>query len=258
MLNIGGRNAVKIVVFDDNLKDRENLVRILNEWGNMTGHQDLILRKFDKITDLENSLNEESFPDLFFLDIMTPERANAGFVLAEKIHAMNPSANIVFATNSPEYWSSAFEIFALHYLMKPLQAEKIFALMNYIYDSPSKRTPAATTLPGMGQEEVIEYDRILYLEAQTSSHRAYAYLTDGTSREINLSRMSFSDLQEKYLNHDFARCHRGIIVNLNYVVKYTNVAVALRNLPRELDIGKQYREEFVNKMIDHQKGLRKL
>ena len=70
---------MKIVVFDDNRKDRENLVRILNEWGNMTGHQDLILRKFDKITDLENSLNEESFPDLFFLDIMTPERANAGF-----------------------------------------------------------------------------------------------------------------------------------------------------------------------------------
>ena len=44
---------MKIVVFDDNRKDRENLVRILNEWGKAKDHKDLILREFDTIPDLE-------------------------------------------------------------------------------------------------------------------------------------------------------------------------------------------------------------
>ena len=247
-----------IIVFDDNSEDRKQLVRILNLWGEKHDRPDLIIREYDNIRDLELSLYEYSFPDLFFLDIMTEESASAGFELAEKIHLKNPAANIVFATNSSEYWSSAFEIFALHYLMKPLQQEKIFTLMDLIDASPSRKNTQSTILPGPGREEVIEMDKILYLEAQTSSHRGVVFLTDGTKRELVLTKNTFSDLLKENLSNDFVQCHRSIIVNLNYVVNYAAHTVTLKSCPAELPIGKSYRAEFIRKMIEHQKGLRRI
>ena len=92
---------------------------------------------------------------------MTPESTNAGFLLAERIHTENPAANIVFTTYSSEYWSSAFEIFALHYLKKPVSAEKVEKLLEYIYHSPSKNTASTVVLPGVRQNIIFECDRIL-------------------------------------------------------------------------------------------------
>jgi len=249
---------MNVIVFDDNPEDRKQLVRIVNLWGTDRDCRDLIIREYDSIRDLKLSLQENAFPDLFFLDIMTPESTSAGFELAEKIHSENPAANIVFTTNSSEYWSSAFEIFALHYLMKPLQQEKIFTLMDLIESSPSRKKTRATILPGLGREEVMELDRILYLEAQTSSHRAVVFLTDGTQRELVLTKNTFSDLLRENLSQDFVQCHRSIIVNLNYVVNYAAHSVTLKNCPEELPIGKRFREEFIKKMIEHQKGLRRI
>ena len=121
---------MKIVIFDDNPDDRNELIEIIRSWSHESNCNDLIIYPFDRIEALKFSLPDYLFSDIFFLDIMTPDSANAGFVLAEKIHVSNPDANIIFTTNSTEYWENAFEIFALHYLMKPISKVKIFRILN--------------------------------------------------------------------------------------------------------------------------------
>ena len=249
---------MKIVIFDDNAEDLRSLVRIIERWGEQRNCKDLIFYTYENISSLKFSFPETQFADLFFLDIMTPESSNAGFQLAESIHVANPNANIVFTTNSPEYWSSAFEIFALHYLMKPVREDKVFKVLDYVYHSPSKKASPAAILPGNGQDLVIEFDQILYIEAKTEKHQGFAHLTNGERQEINLSSVSFSGLLENNLSEDFAQCHRSIIVNLNYVLKYDHHTVTLRHCNREFNIGKNYRNAFLGRMIDHQKGLRSL
>ena len=247
---------MKIVLFDDNAKDLDSLVQIVERWGAQRNCKDLILYKFDSLSTLEFSLQDLQFSDVFFLDIMTPESSNAGFQLAESIHIANPNANIVFTTNSPEYWSNAFEIYAMHYLMKPIPEDKMFKVLDCIYRSPSKRASSAAILPGGGQEFVIEFDQILYIEAKTEKHQGFVHLIDGEKREINLSSVSFSGLLNDRLSEDFAQCHRSIIVNLNYVLKYDRRTVTLRHCNRELSIGQNYRNVFLSRLINHQKGLR--
>ena len=83
---------MNVIVFDDNPEDRKQLVRIVNLWGTDRDCRDLIIREYDSIRDLKLLLQENAFPDLFFLDIMTPESTSAGFELAEKIHSENPAA----------------------------------------------------------------------------------------------------------------------------------------------------------------------
>lgn len=249
---------MKVVIFDDNKKDLESLVRIIEQWGGQRNCKDLIFFKYARISSLMFSLPETQFADIFFLDIMTPESSNAGFQFAESIHIANPNANIVFTTNSPEYWSNAFEIFALHYLMKPIREDKVFKVLDYVYHSPSKKTSPAAILPGNGQELVIKFDQILFIEAKTEKHQGFVHLTDGSKQEINLSSISFSSLLKNNLSNDFAQCHRSIIVNLNYIMKYDHRTITLMHCNHEFNIGKNYRNAFLNRMIDHQKGLRNL
>jgi DNA-binding LytR/AlgR family response regulator len=249
---------MKIVVFDDNQNDMERLVGMLTDWSQNNQCRDVIISEYSSIAELEVMLDDVNFPDVFFLDIMTPERVDAGFLLAERIHVRNPNANIIFETNSPEYWSSAFEISALHYLMKPVQRDKVYKILDSVYQSPSKRTASTVMLPGFGQTLVVEYDKLLYIDAQTEHHRAVAHLTDGTEIELSLAKIGFSDLMSEFLSDDFARCHRSIIVNLNYVLKYDTNSVTMKNCSSRLELGRKYRTEFVNKMIDHHKGLRKI
>lgn len=246
---------MKIVIFDDNAADRKHLLDLIHSWSLKSSHKDLIIREFDQIPDLEFSFSDLLLADIFFLDIMTPESTNAGFLLAERIHTENPAANIVFTTNSSEYWSSAFEIFALHYLKKPVSAEKVEKLLEYIYHSPSKNTASTVVLPGVRQNIIFECDRILYIEAKTDRHLAVVHRTDGSMTEISLSTVSFSDLPEK-LSSDFIQCHRSFIINLNYVISYDNHAVQLKDCAQDIRIGESFRSVLLRKIIDHQKGLR--
>lgn len=246
---------MKIVVFDDNHSDRKALLGVLEAWAQKKDYKDLIVFQYDQISKLEFSLPDLLLSDAFFLDIMTPDTANAGFLLAEKIHIENPAANIIFTTNSTEYWSNAFEIFALHYLTKPISPEKIEKLLDYIYHSPSKKSPSTTVLPGIRQEKVFECDQILYIEAKTDKHLAIVHQTNGSLSEINLSSVSFSDLLNS-LSSDFVQCHRSFIVNLNYISHYDNHAIGIKGCDQEIRIGESYRSILLSRIIEHQKGLR--
>lgn len=246
---------MKIVIFDDDEKDLRAMTGIVERWGKQRNCKDLVFFTYDRVSSLEFFLPEIQFADLFFLDIMTPDSYNAGFRLAEKIHRSNPNANIVFTTNSAEYWDHAFDIFALHYLVKPIREARAFKVLDYVYRSPSKKGSHAAIFPGNGQELVIEFDRILYIEAQTRRHQGIVHLTDGSVQEINLSSVSFSGLLENSLSKEFAQCHRSIILNLNYVLRYDLRTVTLRYCSDEFSIGKNYRNAFLNRMIDHKKGL---
>ena len=248
---------MKIVIFDDNPDDRNELIEIIRSWSHESNCNDLIIYPFDRIEALKFSLPDYLFSDIFFLDIMTPDSANAGFVLAEKIHVSNPDANIIFTTNSTEYWENAFEIFALHYLMKPISKVKIFRILNYIYLSPSRRNTRTTVLPGKDEKNfIVEYDRIIYVEAFTVLHTATVHLTDMTQKIISLNSIPFSRLIEGYLSEDFVQCHRSFIININYLMTYDRHCLSLKGYDSQIPIGKNYRENLTNKIIDHQKGLR--
>ena len=122
-----------IAVFDDRKKDRDELVGIISSWAEEKGHADVIIRQFSTIDNLRFALEDYRQPDIFFLDIMTPENTSAGFVLAEHIHSVNPQASIIFTTNSREYISNAFEISAFRYLLKPLDAARVCSALDQLY-----------------------------------------------------------------------------------------------------------------------------
>lgn len=245
---------MKIILFDDNLADLNKLNRLIEDWQRSTSCQDVIIRQFNSISELDFSFDDVLYFDVFFLDIMTPDSQSTGFRLAERIHLKNPRAIIIFTTNSREYMQNAFEISAFRYLLKPLEREPIYSILDKIYHSPSLRSQTHVVLPGIFQNEVIDSDRIVYIRARTSDHRADILLTDGKFVEVSLTGLSFSKIVKDCLPDDFIQCHRSFIINLNYVTGFDSRLVYLLN-QYQIDVGKTYRDDLINKIINHHKGL---
>ena len=249
---IGG--LMKIVLFDDNLSDLNRLSRLIECWQGAFGCRDVIVRQFNSISELDFSFADVLYFDVFFLDIMTPESQSTGFGFAERIHLKNPRALIIFTTNSREYMQNAFEISAFRYLLKPLSRDYIFSLLDKIYSSPSLRSQTTVVLPGIFQKEVLDSDRIIYIKARTSDHRADVLLTDGSALEISLSAVPFSKIAENCLPDDFIQCRRSFIINLNYVTGFDNRSVYLLN-HYQVDIGRTFHDDLINRIINRHKGL---
>lgn len=245
---------MKIVLFDDNPSDLEKLNRLIEDWGAFHDRQDIIVRRFESIADFNFSFTDILFSDVFFLDIMTPESQSAGFVLAEHIHLKNPRAVIIFTTNSREYMQNAFEISAFRYLLKPLDKDVIFSILEKIYQSPSLKSQTNVVLPGLFQNEVIAADHIVFIKARTADHRADVQLTDGKSIQLSLISLPFSKIAANCLSSDFIQCHRSYIINLNYVTGFDNHYVYLLNR-YQIDVGKTWRDDLINRIINHHKGM---
>ena len=66
--------------------------------------------------------------DILLLDIEMG--AMDGVSLAKKIRQENETVQILFVTGFADYISEGYEVAALHYLMKPVKQEKLFAVFH--------------------------------------------------------------------------------------------------------------------------------
>lgn len=62
-------------------------------------------------------------PDVVFMDIDMPEMS--GIDLAEQVQSALPSAQIVFITAYDDYAVKAFELNAIDYVLKPVEAKRL-------------------------------------------------------------------------------------------------------------------------------------
>ena len=241
---------MKIVVFDDNKKELDELTQTVHSWKSHHNYSDVIIHSYLDTHSLLFSIPDIDSYDVFFLDIMTDDDPSSGFRLAERIHQQNRKAFIIFTTNSKEYFESAFEISAFRYMLKPLNKQKIASVLDEVYSRSRLVKNHAFIFQSNRQRMIIDSDQILYLESLTTDHRAKLFLTDGSVREISLSGTKFSSLVDEKLSTDFYQCHRSFIVNLNYLTKYSSHMVILHN-DIEIPVSSKYRTELTNRMIDH-------
>lgn len=71
---------------------------------------------------------EDKDYQLLLLDIEMGEQN--GIDLAKTIRRENEEVQIAFITGYPDFMAQGYEVSALHYLMKPVSPEKLFALLD--------------------------------------------------------------------------------------------------------------------------------
>ena len=86
-----------------------------------------------------------------------------GMETAKKLISRNSRVQIVFGSTSTEFAAEAFDIEALHYMVKPVRKEKLFHILNRFFDSVYSLRTVNVKVGRL--EESIYISDILYAEA---------------------------------------------------------------------------------------------
>ena len=207
--------AYHIAVCDDNPTDSAYVRSLLDFWA-----------KERKI-----SIQAETFPsseaflfryaedktfDFLLLDIEMGSMD--GVTLAKRVRREDQVLQIIFITGYSDYLADGYDVSALHYLLKPVNQEKLSSVLDKGIEKLRQRG-RFLNLELSGELVRIPLCEIRYLEVRQN------YVTVHGKKDYTMKR-PLRDF-EKELDTSFHRVGRSIIVNLSFIRRVTKTEIHL-------------------------------
>ncbi len=251
------KSKIRAIIVDDEQLSLEK-IRILanaNEQLEIIGEGKNVKEASELISKLS--------PDLVFLDINMPGKS--GVELITELGENAPF--VIFTTAYSDYAAEAFNLNAIHYLLKPFDQEKfdqaierakerIFAkesgeILNRIKiiaesQLPDKNYPDRLPVKMQGKIVLVPVNDIHFIEAD--KNYAILNVADNTFQ----MRTTLNELTEKLNPELFIRVHKSFIINLAYVKELESIFnqeyIIKLISNKKIPTGKAYREN-VQKII---------
>ena len=208
--------AYRVAIVDDSNIDAEYVHSILESWA-QDRRAGVQAQRFPSAESFLFHYAEDKDWDILLLDIEMG--AMDGISLAKRIRQDNEMVQIVFVTGFGDYISEGYEVSALHYLMKPVKQDKLFAVLDRAV-AAMRKTERVILLPVGGEMLRLPVGQIEYVEA--FSH-AVAVTTEADTIQV---KMPISEI-EKLLGEGFVRCHRSYLVGLKHIARLSKTEVIL-------------------------------
>jgi len=209
---------MRIAVIDDQPADRDYIAALVTRWAKERD-QTVVTVPFPSSESFLFAYSEDKDFDILLLDIEMG--AINGVELAKTVRAENDAVQMIFITGFPDFIAEGYEVSALHYLMKPVDRDKLFSVLDRAAANLGKAERWILLPSGDGQTRV-RLDRILYAEA--FGHDLTVHTEDG---DFTFRRTFGAWEAELGPEAGFVRCHRSVLVNLRYVSKITKIDVIL-------------------------------
>ena len=217
---------MKILICDDMRGETDALSELLEAEGH-------IAVAFNKSADALDYIEDGGYADACVFDIVMPEMD--GMELAAALRKIGWQGRIIFLSTSSNYGPQSYEVGAFAYLLKPVTAERMRAMLRKLADAEKDGDTKSLTLKVGGLLKSVLYREISHAEA-TRNIVTY-HLTDGTKVEVYAS---FFEASEQLLaDSRFARCHRSFIVNMNEIEMIAGLDVFMR-VGSRVPISKSY------------------
>lgn len=135
-----------------------------------------------------------------------------GIELGKRIREVQDEAVICFVSTSNDFYREAYDLYAVQYLLKPVQEAEIKKLLAKVAKSIAVNREQKLSVSSRGQVVSIPYAKILYISSR--EHTLTIRCTDGTVQEC---KGKLNELAMQVCGDTFIRCHQSFIVNMNYV-----------------------------------------
>ena len=208
--------AYRVAIVDDSTTDAEFVQGILNSWAEQR-QANIQAEVFPSAEAFLFRYAEDKDWDILLLDIEMG--AMDGVTMAKRVRQDNEAVQIVFITGYSDYIAEGYEVAALHYLMKPVKQDKLFAVLDRAVASIQK-IERVILLPVGGEMLRLPISQVQYVEA--FSHTVAIITGTGTIQV----KMPISDV-EKLLGEEFIRCHRSYLVGLKHIARLSKTEVIL-------------------------------
>ena len=234
---------MKIAICDDELAQTELLSSLVQKWA--AGRKmPLAVESFSSAEAFQFAWSEDKRFDLLLLDIHLP--GSNGMELAQTIRKKDSALSIVFVTGFSDYAAQGYDVSALHYLVKPVREDQLFACLDRAV-SKMEREPETLLLQANGEYLRFRQDEILFIEA--FSH-AVSLVTTAGRFDV---QTSIGEIAAALNPAYFCKPHRSYIVGLKFVRKIGKTDLELDNNLRVPLSRRLYRS--VNKaFIDFYRG----
>lgn len=205
----------RIAIVDDNRTDADFVGELLTQWA---GERQLALRTevFPSAESLLFRYAEDKAFDILLLDIEMGKMD--GVSLAKQVRKDNEAVQIVFITGYSDYIAEGYEVAALHYLMKPVEGDKLFAVLDRAVEK-RRQNERCLNLELSGEMVRVPFYEVAYLDVQQN------YVTVHGKEAYTVKR-SLKEFEEE-LDARFFRAGRGLILNLDHVRRVTRTEVTL-------------------------------
>lgn len=208
-----GEDAMyQIALCDDETTELHTMEQMLRSYPRHSIKNTLSIRQFEGADRLLLAVEQESYaPDLIFLDIYMPTLS--GLEAAKKLSEMNLPCQIVFLTSSRDHALEAFELNVLHYLVKPVSEESLFAALDRAFAQFEKDPSRYLFFQTGNRLRRIAADDIVYCEAQRKTQCIYLKTGEQLTLHTTMSR-----LYEMLAAHrEFAKAGMSYIINLKHI-----------------------------------------
>lgn len=207
----------KIAVCDDCEADRQYILHMVYHWAASAGHM-VQTAAFSSAENFLFHYAEEKDYDILLLDIEMGEMD--GVTMAKQLRKGNDTVQIIFITGYSDYISEGYEVAALHYLMKPVKEEKLYAVLERATEKLEKNEKVLSLESG-GEMVRIPLYQIRYADVTGN------YVTVHAQDDVTV-KMTLGELQ-KLLDERFYRAGRSMIVNITQIGRVTKTEVYLND-----------------------------
>lgn len=164
--------------------------------------------------------------DILLLDIeMEPMD---GLELAGKLRMRGDDSRLVFITAHQQYAVDAYEVHPFHYLIKPVDSEKLETVLLQLCNSLHRERGRAVIVRQGTAVRRVPLEQILYLEVL--DRKIYLHTVEETVPFYGkLEDLEPALTRPELVPDSFFRCHRSYIVNLRHVQLYDKNEIRLDN-----------------------------
>ena len=177
-------------------------------------------------------------PDIVFLDIDMPEKD--GFELIQEVRNLNLNSTIIFTTGHPEFAIEAFDKAVFGYLLKPIEDDKLRAIINRYRCEKIIKTEASDRHKFRTFKGYIWIEVNNIMGCKADGNYTDICLTSGKSETV----IAQIGKIEKILDSPtIYRSHRSALINTQYLQSFdrkTNtVKLVCRDNQVELPVSKE-------------------
>jgi two-component system response regulator AlgR len=189
---------MNVLIVDDEPLARSRLRRLLDD---LPGH-DCVGEAADGDAALDACRRFN--PDVVLLDIRMPGRD--GLSTARALAALSVPPAVIFTTAFSDFATDAFDLAAVHYLLKPVSAERLAQALDLV----AVATPPSLLVSRGSQVQRVALTDVLYIQAEAK------YLTVHTRDGEWLLEDALARLESRLAPH-LLRIHRAVLVNVHHL-----------------------------------------